>query len=72
MEKYKERKKDLHLVFIDLEKAYDSIPQNIVWDSLKNRGMSRRYIEVIHDIYDRVSTNIHTPVDMSYDRVFPN
>ena len=26
MKKYKERKKDLHLVFIDLEKAYGSIP----------------------------------------------
>ena len=70
MEKYRERKKDLHLVFIDLEKAYDSIPRSIVWDiivwdSIKNRGISRRYLEVIQDMYDRMATNIHTPVGMT-------
>ena len=52
-------------MFTDLEKAYDSIPRSIVWDSLKNRGISRRYIEVIQDMYDRVSTNIHTPMGMT-------
>ena len=65
MEKHRERKKNLHLVFIDLEKAYDSIPRSIIWDSLKNRGISRKYIEVIQDMYDKVSTNIHTPVGMT-------
>ena len=60
MEKYRERKKDLLLVLIDLEKAYDSIPRSIVWESLKNRGISRRYNEEIQDMYDRVRlTYIH-------------
>ena len=62
MEKYRERKKDLHMIFIDLEKAYDSIIERIIWDSLKARGISSRYIEAIWDMYDKISTNIQTPI----------
>ncbi|GJW29121.1 hypothetical protein Tco_0045996 [Tanacetum coccineum] len=29
MEKYKERQRDLHMAFLDLEKAYDSVPRKV-------------------------------------------
>ncbi|KAD3641274.1 hypothetical protein E3N88_30498 [Mikania micrantha] len=51
MERYREKKRDLHMVFTDLEKAYDSVPRQVIWDSLERRSIPWRYIELIKDTY---------------------
>ncbi|GKD27059.1 retrovirus-related pol polyprotein LINE-1 [Tanacetum coccineum] len=56
MEKYRERQRDLHMAFLDLEKVYDSVPCKLVWKTLMDKGTPRGYLKVIRDMYEGAKT----------------
>ncbi|GKD73212.1 retrovirus-related pol polyprotein LINE-1 [Tanacetum coccineum] len=60
IEKYRERQRDLHLAFLDLEKAYDSVPRELVWRIIRDKETPRRYSRVIKDMYEWVKTHVRT------------
>ena len=60
MERFREQQKDLHLVFIDLEKAYDKIPRNVMWWSLDKHKVLSKYVTLIKDMYNNVVTSVRT------------
>jgi hypothetical protein len=58
MERCNMQKKDLHMVFIDLEKAYDKVSRNVMWWALQKYKVSTKYITLIKDMYDNVVTSV--------------
>ena len=59
-EKYREKGQDLHLVFVDLEKAYDRVPRDLIWWRLRKNNVPEGYIKVIQDMYKDKLTQIQT------------
>jgi hypothetical protein len=58
IEKKKATNRELHLLFIDLAKAYDSVPLNKLWETLEELTIYRRLIEAIKSLYKGSSSKI--------------
>ena len=64
-EHFNDKKQNLHMIFIDLEKAYDRVDRDVRWRVLEKRGVRVGYIESIKDMYENVTTCVRTPVGIS-------
>jgi len=48
----------LHLLFVDLEKAYDSVPLKNLWKAVKHYNISNSIIMVIKRLYENSFSKI--------------
>ena len=65
MEKYREGQKELHCVFVDLEKAYDKVPREEVWYCMRKSGLAEKYVRIVHDMYDDSTTVVRCAVGVT-------
>ncbi|CAH2108402.1 unnamed protein product [Euphydryas editha] len=64
-EKYRHAQKDLHMVFIDLEKAYDRVPRKVLLWAMKVKGVPEKYVRLVQAMYDRASTHVRSETGVS-------
>lgn len=62
IEKYRERHKDLYIMFVDLPNMYDSVLHEMIWTTLEDRRVSRSYVQAIQFIYCWYTTCVRTAV----------
>ena len=65
MEKHWEKTEGLHVVFIDLEKAYDRVPRKEVWRCKRAKGTPEKYVKLVQDMYEGAKTQIRSSVGLT-------
>ncbi|KAK3527532.1 hypothetical protein QTP86_026399, partial [Hemibagrus guttatus] len=62
MEKYRDGQRELHCVFVDLEKAYGRVPREELWYCMRKSGVAEKYVRVVQDMYERSRTVVRCAV----------
>lgn len=66
-ERYLNARKDLHMLFIDLEKAFDRVPRDLIWNALRAQNVPESYVRIIKDMYAESNTRVRSTAGTSGD-----
>ena len=60
IEQYREGQKDICVTFIDLEKAYDRVPREDIWRTMRERLVPEKYVMLVQDMNTGCRTKVRT------------
>ena len=59
IEQSAEYRSGLHFVFVDFEKAFNSVDREVVWMALRRRGIPNKIVAVLNSAYNALVLNGH-------------
>ena len=59
-EKFMEKRKDLFYAFVDLEKAFDRVPRDVVRWALRQLGVEEWLVQTVMVMYEKARTTVRT------------
>ena len=58
VEKYEVAGRNLYMIFVDLEKAFDRVPREVIRWSLRRKGVLERKTKAIMEMYTNIKTSV--------------
>lgn len=65
LEKHREKNKTVHVSFLDLEKAFDRVPHDLIWHALRSHAVPEEYVRWIQLLYCNISSVVRCAVGIS-------
>ena len=72
IEKSIEHHSDLYILFVDLKKAYDSVPRTALWPALTKLGVPPRMLQVIRALHDGMLAHVRVDGSVTDEFVVTN
>ena len=51
---YGERRQKIYCIFVDYQKAFDTVKRHVVWEILEKIGVTNKFLKMLKGIYERV------------------
>ena len=64
VENYRGGQRELHCVFVDLEKVYDMVPREVLWYCMRKSEVNEKYVRVVQTMYENSLTAVRSAVGM--------
>ena len=58
LQKHLTANKPLYMAFVDLEKAFDRVPQDIIWWAMRKLGVDERLVRLVQSMYKDVRSRV--------------